>query len=44
MGTDNLQEIETWKEWKRLLTDYKVIVLERENDRLEEIIQNNSDY
>lgn len=41
MGTDNLKEIETWKEWERLLTEYKIIVLERENDNLESIIQNN---
>ncbi len=40
MGTDNLKEIETWHEPKRLLKQYKVIVLERDNDILEDIIKN----
>lgn len=42
MGTDNLREIETWKEPERLLRDYKIIVLERGNDNLESIISNSS--
>lgn len=41
MGTDNLKEIETWKEPERLLKEYKIIVLERENDKLEELIEKN---
>ena len=40
MGTDNLKEVETWKEAERLLKDYKIIVLEREDDKLENIIKN----
>lgn len=40
MGTDNLKELETWKEPERILRDYKVIVLERDNDNVEEIISN----
>lgn len=40
MGTDNLKEVETWKEPERLLKDYKIIVLERGNDNLENIIAN----
>lgn len=40
MGTDNLREIETWKQPERLLRDYKIIVLERDNDNLESIIAN----
>lgn len=40
MGTDNLKEVETWKEPERLLKDYKIIVLERGNDNLEDIISN----
>lgn len=39
MGTDNLKELSTWKEPERILKDYKIIVLERENDKLEEIIE-----
>ena len=41
MGTDNLKEIETWREAQRLLSDYKIIVLERENDKLDKIINDN---
>lgn len=41
MGTDNLKEIETWNSPERLLKDYKIIVLERNNDNLENIIINN---
>ena len=39
MGTDNLKEVETWKESERLLKNYKIIVLEREDDKLENIIK-----
>ena len=39
MGTDNLKEIDTWKEAERLLKEYKIIVLEREEDKLEELIR-----
>ncbi len=42
MGTDNLKEIETWKNPERLLKDYKIIVLERDNDKLENIIANST--
>ena len=41
MGTDNLKQLDTWHEPQRLLKEYKIIVLERENDNLEEIIKNN---
>lgn len=39
MGTDNLKEIDTWNEPERLLKQYKIIVLERDNDILEDIIK-----
>ncbi len=39
MGTDNLKELETWHEPERLLRDYKIVVLERDNDKLEDIIK-----
>ena len=42
MGTDNLKELETWKEAERLLNEYKIIVLERDNDNLSNILQKNS--
>lgn len=40
MGTDNLKDLHTWKEPERILKEYKIIVLEREKDKLEEIIEN----
>ena len=40
MGTDNLKELETWSEAERMLKEYKIIVLERENDNLYELIEN----
>ena len=42
MGTDNLKEIETWENPERLLKDYKIVVLERDNDKLENIIANST--
>lgn len=42
MGTDNLKEVETWKDPERLLKDYKIIILERGNDNLENIISNSN--
>ena len=39
MGTDNLKDLHTWKEPDRILKNYKIIVLERNNDNLEKIIE-----
>ena len=39
MGTDNLKELETWKEPERLLREYKVLVLGRNRDDIEQIIE-----
>jgi len=41
MGTDNLKEVDSWNSPERLLTEYKIIVLERENDKLEDLIERN---
>ena len=41
MGTDNLKEIDTWNSPERLLKEYRIIVLEREDDKLEELIEKN---
>ena len=41
MGTDNLKEVDTWNSPEKLLKEYKIIVLEREDDKLEEIVENN---
>lgn len=42
LGTDNLKELETWHTADKLLENFKMIVLERDNDNMESIIQNNS--
>ena len=39
MGTDNLKELETWKEPERLLNEYKIIVLGRNADNIDSIIE-----
>ena len=41
MGTDNLKQIGDWYNKERLLEEYRVIVLEREEDRLEDLIKEN---
>lgn len=40
-GSDNLKEIHTWKKAKELVKDFKIYVLERDQDKVEEIIQSN---
>ena len=39
IGTDNLKELETWHEPEKILTEFKIIVLERGQDNAEQIIQ-----
>ena len=39
MGTDNLKELETWREPERLLREYKILVLDRDDDDINEIIE-----
>lgn len=39
MGIDNLKDLHTWKEPERILKNYKIIVLERNEDNLEKIIE-----
>lgn len=41
MGTDNLKEIDNWNNPERLLKEYKIIVLEREEDKLKDLIKEN---
>lgn len=38
MGSDNLKEIDTWKRAEELVTDFKILVLERDEDNMDEII------
>lgn len=40
LGTDNLKELETWYEFEEILKNFKVLVLERDNDNMEDIIKN----
>ena len=39
IGTDNFKMFETWKEAEKLLENYKVMVIEREKDKVEDIIK-----
>ena len=39
MGTDNLKDLHTWMKPERILKEYKIIVLKRDEDNLEKIIE-----
>lgn len=39
IGSDNLKELYTWNRLEELLSKYKILVMERENDKMEEIIE-----
>jgi len=41
IGSDNLKELHTWKRAEELLVKYKVLVMERDNDNIADIIENN---
>lgn len=41
-GTDNLKEIYTWGSADKLLCDFKILVLERDKDSMEKIIDQDS--
>lgn len=40
MGTDNLRDIVNWREWQRILTEYKIIVMDRGEDNLRKVFNN----
>ena len=40
-GSDNLKTLNTWKKVEELTTKFKLYILERDNDCMEEIIENN---
>lgn len=40
-GTDNLKEFETWNSPQKILDNFKILVLERDKDNMEEIINSN---
>ena len=39
MGSDNLKELSTWEKAEELVKSFKIYVLERDKDKVEEIIQ-----
>ena len=41
-GTDNLKEFDTWEGADKITAKYKVLVLSRDNDNIEEIITSNA--
>lgn len=41
IGTDNLKELETWHTPNELLRKFRIIVIERDNDKADKIIENN---
>lgn len=43
MGSDNLKSIKNWKGYNELITNYKYIILEREQNAFQNIIENNND-
>lgn len=40
LGTDNLREVYWWKEADRLLRSYKLMIIERDDDSADDIIEN----
>ena len=42
IGTDNLKELDTWYEIEQLLNKFKVFVLARDEDNIDDIINNHS--
>ena len=42
-GSDNLEQLDTWKEYKKILTDYKLIVIPRK-ENIDEILNKYSEY
>lgn len=41
IGSDNLKELHTWKRAEELVSKYKILVMERNEDKIEEIIEKN---
>lgn len=39
IGSDNLKELYTWKRAEELVSNYKIVVMERNQDKVEEIIK-----
>ena len=41
IGSDNLKEFNTWYKYEKILEQYKVLVVARDTDNAQEILQNN---
>ena len=41
IGSDNLKNLHTWNNAEELILKYRILVMERENDNMDEIIKNN---
>ena len=42
-GSDNLEQLDTWKEYKKILSDYKIVVIPREN-AMDKILNKYQEY
>lgn len=42
-GSDNLEQLDTWKEYKKILNNYKIVVIPREND-MDKILNKYQEY
>lgn len=38
LGSDNLKELDSWKEYEYILSNFKILVIKRNNDNIDEII------
>lgn len=43
-GSDNLKELDTWKNYKYILTNYKLLVIKRNNDNIDNILEKYKKY
>lgn len=43
-GTDNLKEFDTWKNYQYILVNYKLLVIKRNNDNLDELLEKYKEY
>lgn len=43
-GTDNLKELDTWRNYEYILENYKLLVIRRNNDNIDEILKKYEKY
>lgn len=44
LGSDNLKELDTWKNYEYIISNYKILVIKRDNDDVLSIINNFGKY